>query len=298
MARTALAPNLPGPPEGAGALARARIDVVSTADNPMGDHGRGAFLETLAHLDRAGVGHVGGGRSERETFAPLVIDRDGFRVAWLAVTDIWNQGDLSEHAARHHVAAARPNALAASIRAARAAPGVDAVLVSYHGGGEYIEAPMPRTRWIARVAIDAGADAFLGHHPHVVQGVELRRGRPIFYSLGNLLMRANPAQPDTALGAMARLRLRRGAPPASELCPVRAEGIETVPLARDPRRAETEAAFLDRLRRVRAHVPSAPEIGEFAADGCAPLIQDAPIDAGDRARRHPAPGTRTPGTSE
>ncbi len=134
---------------------------------------------------------------------------------------------------------------------------------------------MPRTRLIARVAIDAGADAFLGHHPHVIQGVEIRRGRPIFYSLGNLLMRANPARPDTALGAMTRLRLRRGAPPAVELCPVRAEGVEAVPLARNPRRAETEAAVLTRLRRVRAHVSGAPEVGAFGVDGCAPLTPRA-----------------------
>jgi poly-gamma-glutamate synthesis protein (capsule biosynthesis protein) len=182
------------------------------------------------------------------------------------------------------------------VRAARAAPGVDAVVVSYHGGGEYIEAPMPRARVVARAAIDAGADAFLGHHPHVVQGVEIRRGRPIFYSLGNLLMRPNERHPETALGALARLRLRRRAPPEIELCPVRiegtgsagdgpagagprpasGEGIEAVPLARDPRRAETEAAFVERLRRVRAHVAAAPEIGPFGDDGCAPVRARAP----------------------
>lgn len=200
-----------------------------------------------------------------------MIERDGFRVAVLAVTDIWNQANLPGHAGRLHIADADPNALAASVRAARSAPGIDAIVVSYHGGGEYIEAPMPRVRVVARTAIDAGADAFIGHHPHVVQGVEIRRGRPIFYSLGNLLMRPNPARRDTALGALARLRLRRGAPPTAELCPVRGDGIEIVALAHDPRRAETEAAFLDRIRRVHAHVTAPPELGPFAADGCAPL---------------------------
>ncbi|WP_437967736.1 CapA family protein [Sorangium sp. So ce260] len=260
-----------GPPAGADVLARAGISVVSLANNHMWDYGKSAFLETLGHLERAGVAYAGAGRTRPKAYAPAVIERRGFRVAVLAVTGIWNQGSLWQHPAREFVAAAERDGLAAAVRAARKQPGVVAVVVSYHGGTEYLDTPLPQARALAAAAIDAGADAFLGHHPHVLQGIELRRGRPIFYSLGNFLMKVKRTGPAVELAMLARLRLRRGAPPLAEICPVRSEGLGTVPLAADPRRAETEAAFAERMRRVSAFVKGAPAIGPFAADGCAPL---------------------------
>ncbi|WP_438017535.1 CapA family protein [Sorangium sp. So ce315] len=260
-----------GPPIGADVLARAGITVVSLANNHMWDYGKGAFFETLGHLERVGVAYAGAGRTRLQAYAPAVIERRGFRVAVLAVTGIWNQGSLWQHPAREFVAAAERHGVAAAVRAARKQPDVDAVVVSYHGGTEYLDTPLPQARAIAAAAIDAGADAFLGHHPHVMQGIELRRGRPIFYSLGNFIMKVKRTGPAVELAMLARLRLQRGAPPVAEICPVRSEGLGTVPLAADPRRAETEAAFAARMRHVSAFVKGEPAIGPFAADGCAPL---------------------------
>jgi poly-gamma-glutamate synthesis protein (capsule biosynthesis protein) len=169
------------------------------------------------------------------------------------------------------VAAADMNAIAVTVRKTRQRGDVDAIVVSHHGGAEYLDIPLPVTRKIARAAIDAGADAFLGHHPHVIHGVEMRRGRPIFYSLGNYVMKMSGEHPEVELGMLARLKLRRGAPPVAEVCPVRAEGLEAVPLAADPRRAETEAAFTERLRQVSARTRPGAVLGSFGADGCAPL---------------------------
>jgi poly-gamma-glutamate synthesis protein (capsule biosynthesis protein) len=109
----------------------------------------------------------------------------------------------------------------------------------------------------------------------VIQGVEMRRGRPIFYSIGNFIMRMSGERPAAELGMLARLRLRRGAPPAAEVCPVRNEGESAVPLAGDPRRAETEAMFTDRLRTVSAYVRKPAALGPFGEDGCAPIT---PVD--------------------
>lgn len=260
-----------GPPIGADVLARAGITVVSLANNHMWDYGKSAFLETLDHLERVNVAYVGAGRTRLQAYAPTIVEHRGFRLAILAVTAIWNYGSLWQHPAREFVAAADVHGLAAAVRAARKDPSVAAVVVSYHGGTEYLDAPLPQARAIARAAIDAGADAFLGHHPHVMQGIEMRRGRPIFYSLGNFIMKLKRKGPAVELGMLARLRLRRDAPPIAEICPVRSEGLGTVPLAADPRRAETEAAFIQRMRHISAFVDAEPAIGPFAADGCAPI---------------------------
>jgi poly-gamma-glutamate synthesis protein (capsule biosynthesis protein) len=264
-----------GPPGGADALARAGFSLVSTANNHAWDYGEPALGSTLALLDGAGVRHVGTGLDRAASRRPEVLDVDGFRVAFLAVTDIWNDGPLSRHPADAFVARAEEADLAAAVRAVREAGTADAVVVSYHGGAEYLDEPLARTRAILHAAIDAGATVVLGHHPHVVQGVEWYRGRPILYSLGNLLMRMHRDHPWTELGYLARLDLRRDAPPIVEACPFRIHGVEVLPLAEGPRREVYERLFFDHLRAISKPLGSTA-IEAPGADGCARL---APLGA-------------------
>ena len=258
-----------GPPAGAEALARAGFSLVSTANNHAWDYGEPALLETLALLDRAGVRHAGTGPSREASRRAEILDVGGFRVAFLAVTDIWNDGALARHPADAFVARADPLEIAAAVRAAR--EGADAVLVSYHGGEEYRDGPLPRTREIFHAAIDAGATAVLGHHPHVVQGVEWYRGRPILYSMGNLLMRMHRDHAWTGFGFLARLSLRRDeAAGRVEACPFRIFGVEVIPLAEGTERAAIESVFFDHLRSISRFVGgTAMEVP--GADGCARL---------------------------
>jgi poly-gamma-glutamate synthesis protein (capsule biosynthesis protein) len=256
-----------GPPEATAALARARFTVVSTANNHAWDYGEPALRETMARLEDAGVRHVGTGLDRASSRRPTFVDIDGFRLAFLAVTDIWNQGALAKHPADAFVARAEPEELAAAVRALRASGEADAILVSYHGGEEYVDAPITRAVTMLRAAIDAGADAVIGHHPHVVQGVEWYAGRPIFYSLGNLLMRMHRDHKWTELGYLARLELRRGEPPRAWACPFRIHGTDVLPLAGDP---AYERLFYDHLAAISKPL-GALSIGTPAADGCAPL---------------------------
>jgi poly-gamma-glutamate capsule biosynthesis protein CapA/YwtB (metallophosphatase superfamily) len=257
-----------GPPSGADALARGRVDLVSLANNHAWDFGKAAFLETLEHLERAGVGYVGAGRTRDRAYGPVIIDRAGFRLAFLAVTDIWNQGSLAAHEASEHVAQAKHETLVEAVRLLRASNRADAIVVSYHGGEEYFDAPLQRQRDLLRATIDAGADAVLGHHPHVVQGVEWRGGRPIFYSLGNYLMRMTSSEPMTGLGFLARLRFERGAAPEVEACPYRIVGIDAIPVAAMGDAKVHERMFarhIDSISRAFGGV----EVGPIGGGGCA-----------------------------
>ena len=280
-----------GPPAGAGALANAKIDVVSLANNHAWDYGRKALFETIEHLDRAGVAHAGTGRTREEAYRPAVIERKGLRVAFLAVTAMWNQGVLYKHPGAEHVADAERTSLVANVRAARARADVDIVIVSHHGGVEYLDLPLDKTRTLAKAAIDAGADAVIGHHPHVAQGLEWHRGKPILYSLGNLVMQMSEGRPKVS-GFLARLRLSKGESAGVEVCPLRFPMYLGVPLTGHAGRALLEKRFFDRLRRVSSPLGGI-EVAETAEDGCASVTPSPPAPAASAPAASAPPSPRT-----
>jgi hypothetical protein len=260
-----------GPPGGGAALARGRIDVVSLANNHMWDYGQKAFFETLDNLEKAGVKYAGAGRTRERAYAPEIVEAAGHRVAFLAFTGIWNQGALKLHPGKDHVAEATRPAVVEGVKAARARSDVDFVVVSYHGGEEYVAAPLQLAIDLHRAAIDAGADAVIGHHPHVAQGVEIYRGKPIFYSLGNYLMRIHGNHLETEIGFFARVAFSKGAAPRAWVCPFRISGVvpKPIPLATDPRKDLYERMFRQRLRVVQGSIVAPAAIGPTEADGCA-----------------------------
>jgi len=258
-----------GPPVGADALARGGFTVVSTANNHAWDYGERALGETIANLDRVGVRHAGTGSTLEEAWRPAVVEVGARHVAFIAATDVWNFGPLAAHPASAHVAAADPDEIARAVTAARALPGVDAVIASVHGGYEYVDTPSPRMVAIAHAAIDAGASAFVGHHPHVIQGVEWYRGRPVFYSLGNLLMQMHKDHEWTGWGLFARIVLEPGGDVSrADACPYRIFGLAPLPLAGDPAAAALQGVFFAHLRAVSAAVGRV-KIATPADDGCA-----------------------------
>lgn len=195
-----------GPPQGADALAGAGFDVVSTANNHAWDFGERAMRETIENLRRVGIAHAGTGVDLDAAYRPAIVERDGWKVAFVAVTTIFNT-KFDESPARAFVAWGDTARVAASIAAARAA-GADLVFVSHHAGIEYSATPTPESVALARAWIDAGADGVIGHHPHVPQGVEWYRGRPIFYSLGNFLFKQHDPWTDRAFAV--RMTAREG----------------------------------------------------------------------------------------
>lgn len=167
-------------PRLASALARARIGVVTLANNHAVDCGREGVLETLEALAAAGVGAIGGGANRRAAHRPLIRQAGPLRVGLLGY--YWNE----RCAATDDLPGAAmgwPEAMEADIGALR--DKVDRVVVTYHWGVPYCVEPSAENRARARLAVDCGADVVIGHHPHIVQPFEVYRGCPIFYSVGN-----------------------------------------------------------------------------------------------------------------
>jgi len=209
-----------GPKQGAALLRNAGFDAVATATNHVWDHQRAGLLESLAHLDSAGVAHAGTGPTLDGAWRPVVLRRGGWTVALFSLTLIFNHPSMSVlgTAAACCVAWADTLRFRRAARAARDSLGADVVLVSLHQGIEYRAVPRLDEVVVARGLVRAGADAVIGHHPHVPQGIEWVGGRPIVYSLGNFVFRQN--SPWTRAGLWAELTLVPGGRPRLEVRPV------------------------------------------------------------------------------
>lgn len=212
----------------AGDLGRAGFDIMTVATNHTCDFGPAAFLETLGHLEVAGITPVGGGRTIDEATTPKVVTAAGRRIGFLAVSCLVPP-DYAATEARPGIAplrvdqwaelhpillATEPGAplavrsrvrsedlarLVEAIRALR--PRVDYLVVSVHWGYGRGDPQAEYQRPLGHAIIDAGADLVLGNHPHSPAGLETYLGRPILYSLGNHIAQqdwanATPVQRD------------------------------------------------------------------------------------------------------
>ncbi len=165
-------------------LANAGIDIVSLANNHIGDAGKKGIVETVAALDRLGIDHAGAGASEKAARAPATFAVGGVSVAVLGYDGV--APGYAARGAKPGSASLSAHDPAADIRAARRA-GADVVIVYPHWGVEYRATPTSSQRTWAHRMVDAGADLVIGNHAHWSAALEVYKGRPIWYALGNFV---------------------------------------------------------------------------------------------------------------
>ncbi len=233
------------------ALARAGFTAVSLASNHMMDCGPAGLSETIAGLERNGIAHAGAGPNLAAARVPALIDAGGRRIALLSYNCVgpeasWAaedkagcayvrvfatdggpsrpQADLAE------IDPASLDAMRADIAAARAR--ADLVVVALHKGVTHRPAELaPYERPLAQAAVEAGADVVVGHHAHIVRGIEFHRGKPIFHGLGNGVVvthALSPAQDHPARAEWAERRKRMFGfepDPAYPLAPFHPEAV-------------------------------------------------------------------------
>ncbi|MFZ1396286.1 MAG: CapA family protein [Candidatus Promineifilaceae bacterium] len=191
------------PPVAAEALALGGFDVVSLANNHGMDYGPEALLQAIELLQAQGVTPIGAGTNFEAAHAPHITQINGLSLAFLAYvnvpiearsafdTAVWTATDTTPG-----LAWADPEVIAADVTAVRGQ--VDHVIVGLHSGYEYVEEPSPPQVAAAEAAIDAGAKLVIGHHAHILQGIDFYNGGVIVYGLGNFAFEiAGP--PETAV---------------------------------------------------------------------------------------------------
>ena len=173
-------------------LVKAGIDYVGIANNHIGDAGNNGILQTIANLKKRGLKYSGAGKDLAAAQKPAILDANGTKVAILAYDAI---------APGYHAAKGEPGsskltikAVQAGVKAARKA-GAKVVIVFPHWGTEYRYSPFQNQQRLARQIIDAGADMIIGNHAHYAAAVEVYKGKPIWYALGNFVFDQTWSEP-------------------------------------------------------------------------------------------------------
>ena len=209
-------------------LKHAGVSVVSFANNHCLDQHREGIVSTRALAQHAGLWCVGAGASEAEAWSPLFIERGGFRFALISFTRWLNGHSNLKDPSQPHVPVVAysddPQAGSRSVDqlvalVKQVATQADVVVINAHWGEEYETQPRPADRALARALINAGATLIIGHHPHVLQPVEVMtrddgsRG-VVAFSLGNLVSNQDSEDPDGAKrdGLLLGVTLERAGP--------------------------------------------------------------------------------------
>jgi hypothetical protein len=195
--------NFRGHPSALRAMARyAGFDVLNLANNHAGDYGTQALLDTVRLTRRYGMRAVGAGGSLASAAEPRTITRLGLRIAFVGFSNILPASFFAAPG-RAGTQPATPELIAAGVK--RATRRADVVVATFHWGVERATTEDARQRAFAATALQAGADAVIGAHPHVLQPIRANRHRLVAYSLGNFVFGAS--SPVTARTGILRLKL-------------------------------------------------------------------------------------------
>lgn len=167
-------------------LKAAGITHAAMANNHTNDQGRRGLQATAIHLKEAGIVPLGYGCTYEEQITPALIEKDGIKVALFNATTltIENWYRLDD---RPGIAQPSEDELVDAIMGYHHRHPDTRIVVVLHWGMEFQSSPSIRQRALANKLSRAGADAVIGHHPHVLQPIEMIDNMPVFYSIGNFV---------------------------------------------------------------------------------------------------------------
>ncbi|MDF2511548.1 MAG: hypothetical protein K0S04_1414 [Herbinix sp.] len=208
-------------PERVQILKEMGVDIVSLANNHALDYGQDALMDSFDTLDEAGISYVGAGENVDRAKAPVYYKVGNKTIAYVSASHVifamdWYASDTNPGM----IGTYDPTMLVESIKEAK--ENSDYVVVFVHWGVERATKPEKYQRNLSKIYIDAGADAVIGCHPHVMQGLEFYQGKPIAYSLGNYWFNASEKE-----SGMLKLYLKTDGTVDVQLLPAMNKDTET-----------------------------------------------------------------------
>lgn len=172
-------------------LAKANnITVAALANNHAFDYGIQGMQDTKSNLESAGITPIGAGNSESEAHQAVVKEVGGRKITILNYMDSENFAEYSQEVMPYANGSSPGYSAYNSADAQKQISennDSDIIIAYMHYGNEYSNSPNENQIKMSHELIDYGADVVIGSHPHVTQGIEMYKGKPIFYSLGNFI---------------------------------------------------------------------------------------------------------------
>ncbi len=197
------------------ALRKAGFTVLTLANNHAMDYGSDSLVRAKGMLEQNGIRAFGAGKDLAQARQPVIIVKNGVRFGFLGYGMAHAKSVYAEKN-RAGIAPIRPEDIRQDIIALRGS--ADVLIVSLHWGIEYETRPGEQQRVLAHKIIDWGADLIIGHHSHVMQGVEIYKGRIIAYSLGNFVF--DQKGPGTDKSFLLACRFRGSSLSEAEIIPL------------------------------------------------------------------------------
>jgi poly-gamma-glutamate synthesis protein (capsule biosynthesis protein) len=263
--------NFRARPELVSALQAGHVGAVSLANNHLMDYGEVGLYDTLAVLDEAGIPHFGAGRSLAEARRPAIVTVGGVRLAFLGYFFLGNHNieppvvfatETTAGVAGHFDDEDfMERIVVEDVRLAKTL--ADVVVPFFHWGREGRAELQPYQLRLGHAAIDAGAAAVFGSHPHVLQGMELYQGAPVLYSLGNFVFGGN-WNPRDKRSALVSVRFSPAGYLSSEVIPLKTDRYPEVPIQPYPLEGEEAQGVLRYLAEISAPLGrTLPELEPF-----------------------------------
>ena len=184
--------------EAVASLKNAGFNVVSIANNHIGDAGISGIEDTIYNLENLQLEYVGGGMNPSDAHRPYIYSKNGINVCLVAYSNILSSETWEATETRAGISIYDDEKFARDIEQIK--DKCDIIIVSLHFGEEDDSAPDPEEIETTHYIINKGADIIIGHHPHVIQPVEVYNRGLIAYSLGNFIFDQN--SPENSRGLL------------------------------------------------------------------------------------------------
>jgi len=206
-------PHIKAHPETVAILKHLNCELVATANNHFKDYGWEGMKETYETLQKNNISWLGSGQNCTEASKTFFWNKKDVTIAFINIAENEWSTTINEEPGCHSI-----DVVHVYNEIQKATKVADFVVVIPHGGHEHYALPSPRMKKWYRFFVDAGANAVVGHHTHIISGYEVYKEAPIFYSLGNFCfdwegLRQHPWNK----GMMVRMEFKKDKPISFEM---------------------------------------------------------------------------------
>jgi len=184
-----------------GSLSSIDVGLACLANNHIMDSGSAGLKSTIDALNERDISHIGAGFDREDIYRPYLLQKGDAKVAIINVAD----GELANEKYNYGVGSADVESYHIIDRIRQCKSDGYQIVLIVHAGIEFLPIPAPFIQQMYRNFIDEGVNLIVGHHPHIVQGVEIYKEKAIFYSLGHFSLYRKCSRQQEKIGALLKV---------------------------------------------------------------------------------------------